>query len=1020
MSSSFYIGGVLFENGDTIATPALPVASTTQVGLVQLNDTTSSTSVTQAATANVANIVYDLVVLAQADATQALADASAAQATADAALPKSGGTMTGDITFSGTQNIPVTGIQGATTSQPGVVQLNDTISSTSTTEALTANQGKELQDQINALSVASNITLAGTIDASTGTLVTVTTEGSTAGFTIGNPLPSPAAGNDNYFVIVTVPGDMTPPGGLQQECHQGDWWLSDGSAWVFLNVGFNATAATDLTPGVVQLATDPQVQGGTNTDHAVTPSGLQSKLSDSTSTTSSTTIASSTAVKSAYDAGIQGQTDAATALAAANAAGTDVGNLASLTTTDKTSAVAAINEVNAAASAAQGDATQALSDAAAAQADATQALSDAAAAQATANAALPLAGGTMTGDIIFNAGQTFSGTLSEQDFQAKGDLVAGFGLNSFGVLSVGTNGQILSANSACVSGMEWIAAGGGGSGTVTSITAGTGLLGGTITGSGTISLDTTCVIQPSALTGKGALITASASSTPVALSVGTNGQVLTACSACASGLTWASAGGGGGGVSGVTGTAPITVDNTDPANPVVEVSASSTLAAGVVQLDDAVTSTSATTAATSNAAKTAYDAGVLGQTCAATALSVANAAIPCSALLAKGNLIVATAASTPVALPVGTDGQVLTANSACASGVAWAAAGGGGTLCGFTCVPGTGSPLNTVLGACSGLALPATITSGGGNNVVIGACSGRCLSSVSSSGNTILGFNAGGLTTSSGSVLIGSLAGCSQTTGANTLIGSQAGCRITTGSGNVVVIGASGLTTGCFNLYMLGGPSAISTACENVAIGYVAGSGITTGACNVAIGSNAGRVLSTGRCNVLIGYCAGVPSSSSFCGCVTTGSNNVVIGVCGGTTTPTSSDEVVLWNSVGGQRFIGTGNWAAVSDVRDKSCIQGLALGLNFINEVQPRQFEWDMRHTDKNKGDKAMGFVAQEVQEVVEKYDAVDYAKLVETGNENQWMVSMVQFVPVLVKAIQELSAKNEELEARLAALEG
>jgi len=81
--------------------------------------------------------------------------------------------------------------------------------------------------------------------------------------------------------------------------------------------------------------------------------------------------------------------------------------------------------------------------------------------------------------------------------------------------------------------------GGGGSGTVTSIVAGTGLTGGTISTSGTIALDTTFVIQPTVLSAKGSLISATAASTPTALSVGTDGQVLTACATCTAGLTWA-------------------------------------------------------------------------------------------------------------------------------------------------------------------------------------------------------------------------------------------------------------------------------------------------------------------------------------------------------------------------------------------------------------------------------------------------------------------------------------------------
>jgi hypothetical protein len=61
---------------------------------------------------------------------------------------------------------------------------------------------------------------------------------------------------------------------------------------------------------------------------------------------------------------------------------------------------------------------------------------------------------------------------------------------------------------------------------------------------------------------------------------------------------------------------------------------------------------------------------------------------------AKGDLIAATAADTVARLPVGTNGQVLTADSAEATGIKWAAAGGGGpsefdgTTIGIASAPG--------------------------------------------------------------------------------------------------------------------------------------------------------------------------------------------------------------------------------------------------------------------------------------------------------------------------------------------
>jgi hypothetical protein len=87
----------------------------------------------------------------------------------------------------------------------------------------------------------------------------------------------------------------------------GELWVNDGTTIPGLNY-YTGSAFVNLTPsgttavaGLVELATDAETQTGTDTVRAVTPSGLQSKISDSTSTTSSTTIASATAVKAAYD-----------------------------------------------------------------------------------------------------------------------------------------------------------------------------------------------------------------------------------------------------------------------------------------------------------------------------------------------------------------------------------------------------------------------------------------------------------------------------------------------------------------------------------------------------------------------------------------------------------------------------------------------------------------------------------------------------------------------------------------------
>jgi hypothetical protein len=100
----------------------------------------------------------------------------------------------------------------------------------------------------------------------------------------------------------------------------------------------------------------------------------------------------------------------------------------------------------------------------------------------------------------------------------------------------------------------------------------------------------------------------------------------------------------------------------------VGIQASSTTQSGAVQLTDSTSSTSTTTAATPNSVKSAYD--------------LANGAVAKSIVDAKGDLIAATAADTVSRLAVGTNGQVLTADSTEATGIKWTtpAAGGGKIL----------------------------------------------------------------------------------------------------------------------------------------------------------------------------------------------------------------------------------------------------------------------------------------------------------------------------------------------------
>jgi len=146
-----------------------------------------------------------------------------------------------NITGAGILSVP-----NSSTTTRGAVQLVNNTTTNDATKALTAAAGFNLQQQIDAINVKNNLTFAGTISGATGQMLQVTAEGTAAGFVSGSVLPVPSLLNAEYFVIVTVPGTFTPSGSATVTVNDGDWLVSDGSQWLYYNVGPTPVAPPSL------------------------------------------------------------------------------------------------------------------------------------------------------------------------------------------------------------------------------------------------------------------------------------------------------------------------------------------------------------------------------------------------------------------------------------------------------------------------------------------------------------------------------------------------------------------------------------------------------------------------------------------------------------------------------------------------------------------------------------------------------------------------------------------------------
>ena len=272
-------------------------------------------------------------------------------------------------------------------------------------------------------------------------------------------------------------------------------------------------------------------------------------------------------------------------------------------------------------------------------------------------------------------------------------------------------------------------------------------------------------------------------------------------------------------------------------------------------------------------------------------------------------------------------------------------------------------------------------------------------------GNTAFGFEALGLEDNGGfNTAIGykALGNQNVTTGfneqGNTAVGYQAGIECTLSLADTFVgTNIKSVNTG--------------QSIANVGVGWKALEELSSGFANVALGRTALEKVTTNQGNIAIGYNANDGT--------TTGDFNIVIGYDAQPSSSTVSNEITLGNSSTAVLRCQQTTITSLSDERDKTSIEDLPYGLDFINKLQPRKFVWDNRselrdevnddgtiskveYYSANKGKKDFGFIAQEVQ----THDD-DVLKLVYDENPDKLEMSYGKLVPILVKAIQEL--KNE-----------
>jgi len=266
--------------------------------------------------------------------------------------------------------------------------------------------------------------------------------------------------------------------------------------------------------------------------------------------------------------------------------------------------------------------------------------------------------------------------------------------------------------------------------------------------------------------------------------------------------------------------------------------------------------------------------------------------------------------------------------------------------------------------------------------------------------NTAVGYNAlNDNVTGIQNVAVGSWALDVSTGSNNTALGCLA-LSANTSAGNNTAVGYRSLYTNTTGQY-------------NVANGYRALNSNTTGANNVANGTDALYANTTGSNNTASGT-YGLYNN-------TTGSGNIGIGFVNdsGSYAPvfnpsTQSNRLVLGHTSITNAYVQVA-FTVTSDERDKMNFAPVPYGLDFVNKLKPTAFQFKVdRDTETPNGAVRYGFKAQDILAL-----EGDNPVIIDNEDADNLKYKGEHLVPVLVNAVQELTAMVKELKSQNEVLE-